>query len=259
MTTEIQKRLLSIEREHDVKILLAVESGSRAWGFESKNSDWDVRFIYVHQPEWYFTVDEQRDVIEQMCGDLDLVGWELRKALRLLKRSNPSFLEWVNSPIVFHAVEPFLTRIRAIVPEFFNPIASMYHYNHMYTKHDGRYLQREDCTMRRFLYYLRGILACKWIETRKTLPPVAFEELVEAMVDDVQMRVKIADLVRLKKDGEEYDIQMVDKDLMDYARSLADYYNEHIGTFRPELHERPSKALDALLYEMVQTHKSPSN
>ena len=95
----IPAHLHCIEHEHEVKILLAVESGSRAWGFESDNSDWDVRFIYVHKPEWYFIVEEQRDVIEQMYDDdVDLDGWELRKTLRLFRRSNPSLLEWFNSP-----------------------------------------------------------------------------------------------------------------------------------------------------------------
>lgn len=254
MKDTISKYLSGIEQEHNVKILLAVESGSRAWGFESKNSDWDVRFIYVHKPEWYFTVDEQRDVIETMCGEIDLVGWELRKALGLLKRSNPSLLEWLHSPIVYYADETFLFRIRDVVPLFFNPIASMYHYNHIYTKHDARYLQREDCSMKRFLYYLRGILACKWIEANKTLPPVAFNELVAATVEELAIKEKIAELIRLKKDGEEHDMQVVDKTLMDYARNLADYFNEHIGAFRPEQHERPSGILDTLLFDMVREH-----
>ena len=87
----ISKHLREIEEQHHIKILYAVESGSRAWGFSSPDSDWDVRFIYVHEPEWYFHIEEQKDTIEQMFPDeTDMSGWDLKKALRLFKSSNPS-------------------------------------------------------------------------------------------------------------------------------------------------------------------------
>ena len=251
MEQTLHEKLHVIERGHGVKVLLAVESGSRAWGFESRNSDWDVRFIYVHRPQWYLMVEPQRDVIEVMDGDLDMVGWELRKALALLRRSNPSLLEWIHSPIVYFADEEFVGRIRSASSQFYNPIASMYHYNRMYVKHDERYLQREGCSMKRFLYYLRGVLACKWIDTNRTLPPVAFKMLENATVEDADMRARIEELVRLKKSGGEHDMNVVDKDLMEYARSLADYYNERVGTFRPEQNECATDVLDAILYDTV--------
>lgn len=240
-----------IEQEYAVKILLAVESGSRAWGFESKNSDWDVRFIYIHRPEWYFKVDAQRDVIEKMSGDLDMVGWELRKALALLKRSNPSLFEWLNSPIVYYEDKEFVRRIQEVASDFFNPAVLMYHYLHIYKKHDERYLQKEDCSMKRFLYYLRGILACKWIEANKTVPPVPFDRLVSATVDDKEIRAKIDELIRLKKGGEEHDKNVIDGTLMQYARHWADYFTERADTFRPEQDDVSSKALDSILYDTV--------
>lgn len=251
---EIEDKLHYLENKYDVKVLLAVESGSRAWGFESKNSDWDVRFIYVHKPRWYFTVEHGRDVIELMYGDIDMAGWELRKALGLLKRSNPSLLEWLNSPIVYYANEDFTERIRNAANLFYNPIVSMYHYNRMYAKHDARYLQREECEMKRFLYYLRGVLACKWLDGNNTLPPVAFKELVEATVEDKGMRDKIERLVELKKSGAEHDLEVVDKDLMKYARDMGDYYNGRVNTFRPEREECTADVLDAILYDMVMAH-----
>jgi predicted nucleotidyltransferase len=247
----ILEQIQGIEREHDVRVLLAVESGSRAWGFESKNSDWDVRLVYVHRPRWYFMVEPQRDVIEVMDGDIDLVGWELRKSLALLRRCNPSLLEWIHSPIVYRADEDFVGRIRSAAAELYNPIASMYHYNRMYVRHDERYLQKESCNMKRFLYYLRGVLACKWIDANRTLPPIAFRKLMDATVEDSAMRARIEALIRLKKDGEEHDIKVVDKELMVYTRSLADYYNEKIGTMHPEQKEYSTGVLDDILYDMV--------
>ena len=253
---DILQHLKEVERDFDVKVLLAVESGSRAWGFESRNSDWDVRFIYVHKPEWYFSVEEKRDVIEHVYpDDVDLAGWELRKALSLLCKNNPSVLEWLASPKVYYADEEFVQRIKEIADKHFNPIRSMYHYNHVYNKHNERYLQKEGYPMKRFLYYLRGILACKWIENNQTLPPIPFEELVSATVDEVDMRAMIDELVRLKKRGTEHDMQAVPNELVDYARNLANYYNERVETFRPEMEKTSSEALDTLLFDMVHREK----
>ena len=252
----IPAHLRDIEQDHNVKVLLAVESGSRAWGFESKNSDWDVRFIYVNKPEWYFKVQEQRDVIEHMYeDDVDLVGWELRKALVLLQKSNPSLLEWFNSPKVYYKDEDFVKRIREIERDYFNPIRTMYHYNHIYIKHDERYLQKQGYPMKRFLYYLRGILACKWIEKNKSLPPVAFNELLDATVEDNEIRAKVDELISLKKSGKEYDMLTVEDSLVDYARHLADYYNGIIDSFRPELKRTSTDALNSILYDMVMANK----
>ena len=252
----IPAHLRDIEQEHNVKVLLAVESGSRAWGFESKNSDWDVRFIYVNKPEWYFKVQEQRDVIEHMYeDDVDLVGWELRKALVLLQKSNPSLLEWFNSPKVYYKDEDFVKRIREIERDYFNPIRTMYHYNHIYIKHDERYLQKQGYPMKRFLYYLRGILACKWIEKNKSLPPVAFNELLDATVEDNEIRAKVDELISLKKSGKEHDMLTVEDSLVDYARHLADYYNGIIDSFRPELNRTSTDALNSILYDMVMANK----
>ena len=249
---DIIQHLKEVEHDYNVKVLLAVESGSRAWGFESRNSDWDVRFIYVHKPEWYFSVQEKRDVIEHVYpDDVDLAGWELRKALGLLQKNNPSLLEWLASPKVYYADEEFVRRIKEFANSHFNPIRSMYHYNHVYTKHDEKYLQKEGYPMKRFLYYLRGVLACKWIDTYQTLPPVPFEELVAATVSDINMRAMIDELLRLKKRGTEHDMLAVPDELVDYARNLARYYNDRIESFRPKMEKTSSDALDALLFDMV--------
>jgi len=255
--TEMTKRVIpehlrQVEQDHKVKVLLAVESGSRAWGFESENSDWDVRFIYVHQPEWYFMVEEQRDVIEYMYpDDVDLVGWELRKALQLLRRSNPSLLEWFNSPMIYYVEEEFAKRIKEVQNDFFSPVKSMYHYNRIYNKNNERYLQKENCPMKKFLYYLRGIFVCRWIEERKSIPPVKISDLVEAMVQEPYIKDSIAKLIELKKQGEECDILVVDDNLVEYARKWANYYNETVGSYRPEANIVSAESLDSILYDMA--------
>ncbi|MEM6906851.1 MAG: nucleotidyltransferase domain-containing protein, partial [Pseudomonadota bacterium] len=100
MRAEIMAKLTGIERDFGVRILFAIESGSRAWGFPSPDSDYDVRFVYVHPTDWYLSLTPGRDVIElPIRDDLDIGGWDLRKALNLLLKPNPVMLEWLSSPI----------------------------------------------------------------------------------------------------------------------------------------------------------------
>ena len=249
----IPERLKEIERKYDVRILLAVESGSRAWGFASKDSDWDVRFIYMHNAEWYFSIDEQRDVIEEVLpGDIDAVGWDIKKALALLKRSNPSLLEWIGSPIMYQYDEDFLYRITPLAKRCFDPTKAMYHYQRIYVKHDERYLQKQGYPMKRFMYYLRGVLACQWIEKYKTMPPVSFQELFEDIVDNKKIKDGISELVKMKSSGKEMDMSEVPAYLVDYYRSKAEYYSELVGKFRPEVdNSSVSESLNRFFYEMV--------
>ena len=253
----IQARISEIEEKYDVKILLAVESGSRAWGFASKDSDWDVRFIYVHKPEWYFSIDEQRDVIEEMYAeDIDAVGWDIKKALALLKRSNPSLMEWIQSPIVYRSSESFMAGITPLAQQCFNPTKAMYHYQRIYVKHDERYLQKQGYPMKRFMYYLRGILACQWIEKYKTLPPVSFQELYENIVEAQEIKDGISELVKLKSSGKETDMSEVPQYLVGYYNPLAEYYSDIVGKFRPECNnEGVSERLNRFFYETVTRDK----
>src|SRR3954468_4332579 len=101
MKIEIQNKLKQIEEHYKVKVLYACETGSRAWGFPSPDSDYDVRMIYVHEPDWYLSLSEGKDAIEAMDGDLDVTGWDFRKCLRLLWKSNGTLLERIQSPIVY--------------------------------------------------------------------------------------------------------------------------------------------------------------
>jgi len=248
----IPQHLESIEQKYDVKVLYAVESGSRAWGFESEDSDWDVRFIYVHKPEWYLKVEEQRDVIEQMCSnDVDLVGWELRKALGLFWRSNPSLLEWIHAPKIYYMDQGFIDRLKEVEGLYFNPVKCMYHYNSIYNKQNQRVLSKNGFTLKKFLYYLRGVLACRWIEERGTLPPVRFLELADATISDSELREKIDELINLKKSSKEHDKMIVSHRIVSFSKELDAYYNNTIGQFRPEINKSSADALDSILYDYV--------
>jgi len=158
--------LALVEAERNVRVLFACESGSRAWGFASRDSDYDVRFIYVHPRDWYLSVEDRRDVIEQpIAEDLDVSGWELRKVLRLLRKSNPPLLEWLKSPVVYQHDPVFAAEFGALAAEFYSPRRCYAHYLHMASGNWRHYLRsREVVSLKKYLYVFQALLACRWIE-----------------------------------------------------------------------------------------------
>lgn len=249
---DILLRLRQTECEHNVRILFAVESGSRAWGFASPDSDWDVRFVYVHKPEWYFQIEERKDTIERMYpDDIDLGGWELGKALKLFKRSNPSFFEWLESPVVYCEDKPFMSKIRNLECRYFDADRAMFHYNHIYKKHNDRYIEDYGLPLKRFLYYLRGVLVCKWLERHRCVPPVLFENLVNATVDNGRIKKQIAQLLELKRQSMEHNMMPVNGQLFGWTLEQAEYYDCLVKKLRVEKKTNTDVALNRLYFDEV--------
>lgn len=197
-----------IERQDDVRILYACESGSRAWGFASQDSDYDVRFIYVRRPEWYLSIhlELKRDVIERPVeGDLDVNGWDIRKALQLFEKSNPPLLEWLGSPIVYREVTATAQRMRDLTPKFYSPRACQYHYWHMAKGNFREFLRGDRVKHKKYFYVLRPILAIRWIERDLGIVPTRFQDMVESVVDDPDLKLAIDELTRKKAAGLELD------------------------------------------------------
>ena len=253
MRAKIIETLRQLEKENDIRILLAVESGSRAWGFSSPDSDYDVRFVYVNKPDWYLSVFPQKDVIERMMEDhlLDFSGWELRKTLQLLYKSNPNLADWLLTDQIYIAEPEFLTEIRKMQIHYYNPIQAMYHFLSIAKKHDEKYLSKNGYTLKRFLYFLRGLLACEYIEKRKAHPPVAFDQLVDTTVKDPTLRREISKIIELKRLSKESDNATIEGPLMNYALSLFEKHKAGILDFRPELQSHESKPLDQMLRNWV--------
>ena len=206
ITNEIQYALDTLERERKIKVLYACESGSRAWGFASQNSDYDIRFIYIHRPDWYLTIHNSRDVIEQTLeNDLDIAGWDIRKALMLFRKSNPPLLEWLQSPIVYKQDEAFLESLRQLVSKYYSPRSCMYHYLHMAEGNFREYLRGDVVRLKKYFYVLRPLLACKWIETNEGPAPIEFDKLVSSGVTSESLRRDIAKLQQQKQQGQELD------------------------------------------------------
>lgn len=204
MKTRIVTELERIEREHRVRVLLAVESGSRAWGFASPDSDYDVRFVYAHEPEWYVSIAEPRDVIERMLpGDLDVSGWDLRKTLRLFAKCNLALNEWIGSPITYAEAPEFRRELGGLLPAFFNPIAAMNHYHNMAERTLADNYAEGRIGIKKLFYVLRPLYACRWIERTRAQPPTEFDELVAAEWMDASEQDWVKELVARKASAQE--------------------------------------------------------
>ncbi|MBP3966219.1 nucleotidyltransferase domain-containing protein [Paenibacillus lignilyticus] len=201
----IKNELARLEQEEQVIILYACESGSRAWGFPSQDSDYDVRFIYIRRPEWYLSIFDKRDVIERPISDmLDISGWDIRKALNLYRKSNPPLLEWLQSPIQYAEKLSLAEQLRQLSPLAFSPKSCMYHYLNMARGNYRMYLQGERVRIKKYFYVLRPVLACEWIERYGEMPPMEFEVLAEHLVPrDGELWETIQQLLYRKKAGEE--------------------------------------------------------
>ncbi|WP_342429710.1 nucleotidyltransferase domain-containing protein [Neobacillus sp. FSL H8-0543] len=240
MKEHILDVLKQIEIEYEVKILFACESGSRAWGFPSKDSDYDVRFIYVHKKNWYLSIDQMRDVLEVPKHDkisipmdelLDVSGWELTKALKLFRKSNPPLLEWLHSSIVYYQAYSTIDKIKDLAGNIFSPESCLYHYLNMAKGNYRDYLQGQDVKIKKYFYVLRPILAAKWIEKYNTIPPIEFKDLLEDVLPASELKDSISTLLKRKMAGDELDLeprievinQFLDKEIVHleaYAKSL---------------------------------------
>jgi hypothetical protein len=204
ITKKIDDLLAQIEQENQITILYSCESGSRAWGFESLDSDYDVRFIYLRPAIRYLSVETKRDVIELAVDEqLDISGWDLRKALHLMRKSNPPLLEWLQSPIIYRENAFCIGRLRTIMPKCYSPIACYYHYLHMAQGNYREYLQGDEVWIKKYFYVLRPILACIWIERGYGVVPIQFSILVNGLITDNFLKQSILGLIEHKRAGDE--------------------------------------------------------
>lgn len=254
MKDEIISKLHQIEKEYQVTVLYAVESGSRAWGFESKDSDYDIRFIYAHPLEWYITIEDKRGVIEiKAQGSLDFSGWDIRKALGLYKRSNPPLYEWLISPIIYVEKGTLAQQLRDLSPRYYSPVTSIYHYLHMARGNYRQYLQGNTVRVKKYFYVLRPIFACMWIEQYTTQPPMEFVKILEILTLPDVLKKEIGRLYDRKKAGEELDKEAKITVINQFLDEKIKYFEnraKEMGT-RQEL-KPDSTELDHILYETIK-------
>ena len=199
---EIIHRIKQAELQYHVKILYAIESGSRAWGFASPNSDYDVRFIYAHPKDWYIAVDleQKRDVIEyEIVDEIDINGWDVRKALQLFAKSNPAFIEWIQSPIIYVDDGLFAQQARLLQTSIYSIERGIYHYRSMAKTNYRGYLRAANVPLKKYFYVLRPLLAILWLEKYQQPAPVEFEKLMTLISDNKSLTKAIEQLLTQKK------------------------------------------------------------
>lgn len=238
---EIMRCLSDIEAEQGAKILYACESGSRAWGFASPDSDYDVRFLYVRDQDWYlsFDVERRRDVIEcPIANEIDCSGWDVRKALHLFLRTNGALLEWLHSPIRYLERGDFAQSLRTLALRCFNPTALCYHYSHMARRNARDHLFGDQVRLKKYFYVLRPLLAIIHIERGLGIPPVNFEQLVDAVAPE-NLRPGIAKLLVRKRETPELGLGRPIPEISNFIKAeLARHGDAFSGRNRPEVSEK---------------------
>jgi uncharacterized protein len=198
---EIEKRLATIQAEEDVQILMAVESGSRAWGFPSPDSDYDVRFVYLRKRDWYLNLQTGRDVIERpIVDEIDLNGWDIRKALGLMLKSNAIVSEWIESPIRYCADHPVIGAFSALADQIMDGRAMAFHYANLGRTAADRWLDGDEAVpVKKYFYALRPALAIQHLRLHPdTRPPMNLQALLAGCTLDQSLVDDIAELVEAK-------------------------------------------------------------
>jgi len=233
-TSDILKAIAELENNLQIKSLIAIESGSRAWGFPSRDSDYDVRMIYHHPKNWYLCVFEEEDNFTvPITGLLDIGGWDIRKSLRLLYKGNAVVHEWLNSPMVYQKNEQ-IKMLKDFALEVFNPAPAFYHYLSMAKKklelgqddpskdhHHSSSRLKSSFTAKQLLYGWRTLLCAKWVHQKKTPPPMAFQDLLQEFFTDYEpVSLKLKKIISIKHSESEKDTLSVDNHLSEYAMHL---------------------------------------
>lgn len=227
----VGRKLKEIEERENIRVLHAAESGSRAWGIASPDSDYDVRFVYVRPMDFYLKLQDKKDFIDwELNQVLDINGWDITKALQHFYKSNATLYEWGNSPIIYKTT-PQWEKIMKLAEEYFSSKSVMYHYYGTARKNYEAYLMEDMVKYKKYFYVLRPILACKWIEKKKCPPPVLFQTLAEEILEK-EMKPAVDRLVEAK-------LQMTESEKRGKIQELNDYIQEHLEYYQALLSEMP--------------------
>ena len=217
----IKTILTQIEASKQIKILYACETGSRAWGFPSLDSDYDIRFVYVHERDWYLSLSQRKDTVEIMDGDLDITGWDLKKCLTLLKKSNAPLIERFQSPIEYYTEPEFKEAFQKLIATYYSPIAVFYHHHSLAKKFWEELKDKDEFKLKSFFYLIRSLLSCNWIIKDNSVLPMDIEGLMLYIDEDHANQLR--KLIALKATvGEKY-LHQKDEQLSSWIINLFEY------------------------------------
>ena len=259
MKETILRKLKDMQKEEQINILYAAESGSRAWGFASKDSDYDCRFIYKKPLAYYLTIrpeikaisSERGESIDMMIGkDLDIAGWDIFKTLRLLRKSNPPLMEWLFSPIKYIEKGPVAESMRNYIKKRYSNKASSFHYLNMAKGNYKDFLKdTEEVKRKKYLYILRPLACIEWMRSNKTTPPTSFKDVLDGISLDPEVEESIKNLIEEKTAGQELGMGPHDIVLNDYIETALEDFGQWVPK-SPENHP-DYKELDRILHEEV--------
>lgn len=247
----ILQKLTELEQSENIKILYACESGSRAWGFASPDSDFDVRFIYARNVNQYLSIAEMPDVVGLPVNKvLDIGGWDLKKALKLFLKSNGPLYEWLQSPIVYRQDNTFTNELRGLMPAYFSLRSGGNHYLSMASNTLRDDLQGEQVKLKRYFYALRPALACQWIVEKQIVPPMEFDQL-RVLISNDEVQQSIDDLLEQKKTADE-------KAFITPVALLNEWLTNTLNYCREQMPQIPSEMKDAdELNEVFRKYMQP--
>jgi len=221
MKTTIQQKLIEIEKQHEINILYSCESGSRAWGFPSPDSDYDVRFIYSRSVEDYLTIQSTKDHLSFPINDeLDIYGWDIAKVLQLITRSNTTPFEWLQSPVIYSEDKIFKEELWKLCQSYFCPRSNIHHYLGI-AKGAMETMQNEEIKIKKLFYVLRPLLAALWCTDRNTIAPMSFFPLMSLLSED--LRKQVLSLIKLKSTAPEGFTIKMDTDIRQWIETTSNY------------------------------------
>jgi predicted nucleotidyltransferase len=234
MDEVIKQQLDELEAQHNIRVLYACESGSRAWGFASPDSDYDVRFIYARRHDDYLSISEIKDVIDLPVNELlDIGGWDIKKALKLFLKSNGPLYEWLQSPIIYKSDGGFKDELHILMDKYFSLRSGGNHYLSMALNTVTNDLSDDKAKIKRYFYALRSALACKWIIERQSVPPMEFKKL-RLLVNDGDFQTNVDRLLKIKEVSDE-------KTLVEHNAILDQWLEITLNTCKEKISLIPAK------------------
>jgi len=225
----ILNKLEETQNKYNVRILLAIESGSRGWGFASPDSDYDCRFIYVHERDWYLSVLDKKDIIEYAADEIyDINGWDLKKVLQHLMKSNAVMHEWLYSNMVYIRNEEITGILRDMAKQYFNPIASSYHYLSMAINKYNEIQVEEESKLKKYFYTLRPLANVLYIKEHMKIPYMEYEHNLNEIEVRHEIREEIDKLLEIKKVSDESYKIPKNTILMDYFKEVIEATEENL-------------------------------
>lgn len=225
MKTTIQQKLTEIEKKHGIKILYSCESGSRAWGFPSPDSDYDVRFIYTRSLNDYLTIHPPKDHLSFPINDeLDIYGWDISKVLQLITKSNTTPFEWLQSPVIYKDDKIFRDELWLLCQSYFCPRSNIHHYLGI-AKGAMETIQGENIKIKKLFYVLRPMLAALWCVEKNTIAPMSIFPLMGLLPKYLQE--KVLSLIELKSTTNEGFFIKIDQDIRTWINQSSDYCMEY--------------------------------